>query len=408
MKISVIGGGAAGLTAAIVCKRKSPFYEIEIFEKLDRAGKKILATGNGRCNLTNESVKVCNYRTDNTGYVENIIKKYNTNEILEFFKGLGLLFYTGEKGRIYPRSLQAASVIDVLRLECERLGIKIMPGSKVESIKKTKNGFAVKANGKEYFCDKVVIAAGGESGENLGSDGDGIRLLSSMGHKIIKTFPSLVQIRTENGETKSLNGLKMNISARLYNKDNRLLFEDTGEMHFANYGLSGPLAFNMSYSVSRALSRKEKGIFASLDFMREFSFDETLSFLKERTKTMGDKPLEVFLTGVFPKMCSLLLMKNSTDKKLNVKTSSLSENDILSLAKNIKEFKVLTTGVMPFKNSQATAGGGDLSEFNKNTLESEKIRGLYACGEVLDVVGDCGGYNLHFAWASGMCVGENL
>lgn len=404
MKIGILGGGASGLLCAVTVKRNHPEYTVEILEKADKTGKKILATGNGRCNLTNKDIDIKYFHSGNLPFVKGVLDDFSKEDTISFFKELGLLISEGEKGKLYPRSLQASSVLDVLRLECLRLGVCEITGFKVS---KVKEGFTVySADGKQRSYDKIVVACGGMSGENLGSDGDGYDILKSFGHKMTPIFQSLVQIKCDNTYTKALNGTKITVLAKLV-KNDEVLEERTDELHFTDYGLSGPLSFNMSRSVSQHFSQNQD-IFMSIDFMKELSYEETSDFVKTRVKEQGYKTLEDFFTGVFSKRCGQMIIKKSTDKKFSEKASALTDKEILAVINNIKAFKVKLMGVMPFKNSQVTAGGIKLDGFDPKTLQSKFISGLFACGEVLDVDGDCGGYNLQWAWSSGYKVGINL
>ncbi len=408
MRIGIIGGGASGLFCGLVAKKNNPKNKIYIIEKADKCGKKILATGNGRCNLTNETMGEEFFFSSSIDHVKEALSVFTNIDTKESFNELGLLFTTGDKGKIYPRSLQASSVLDVLRIENQKLGVNEITGFKVLKIEKKGNIFRVFGEKETLEFEKIVIATGGKSGENLGSDGDGYTFLKSFGHKMNPVFQSLVQIKCDNTYTKALNGTKITVSAKI-EVNGKCIDKGVDEMHFTEYGLSGPLGFNLSRSVSKHFSEKNpKDIYCSIDFMGELSYDEVKSFIIDRIKAQGHKNLEDFFTGVFSKRCGQMIIKKSTDKKFNTLAKELSGAEIKEIANNIKAFKVKLLSVMPFKNSQVTAGGIKVEEFDIKTLESKNISGLYACGEVLDVDGICGGYNLQWAWSSGYMVGKAL
>lgn len=408
MRIGIIGGGASGLFCGITAKKNNPKNKIYIIEKAEKCGRKILATGNGRCNLTNENMGEEYFFSSDISYVREALSAFSNSDAQKSFNDLGLLFATGEKGKIYPRSLQASAVLDVLRMESKRLGVEEITGFKVLKIEKKGDIFRVFGEKETLEFEKIVIATGGMSGENLGSDGDGYTFLKAFGHKMNPVFQSLVQIKCDNTYTKALNGTKITVSAKI-EVNGKTTDKGTDEMHFTEYGLSGPLGFNLSRSVSKHFAQKnESDIFCVIDFMQELSYDEVKAFVQNRIKTQGHKALEDFFTGVFSKRCGQMIIKKSTDKKFNIPAKELSGAEIKEIANNIKAFKVKLISVMPFKNSQVTAGGIKIEDFDKKTLESNKLKGLYACGEVLDVDGICGGYNLQWAWSSGYLVGKAL
>ena len=408
MRIGIIGGGASGLFCGLVAKKNNPKNKIYIIEKAEKCGRKILATGNGRCNLTNENMGEEYFFASDISYVKEALSVFSNLDTQKSFNELGLLFATGEKGKIYPRSLQASAVLDVLRMENQRLGVEEITGFKVEKIEKKGNVFRVFGGRETLEFEKIVIACGGMSGENLGSDGEGYNFLKAFGHKMNPVFQSLVQIKCDNTYTKALNGTKITVSAKI-EVDGKCIDKGVDEMHFTEYGLSGPLGFNLSRSVSKHFAEKnQKDIYCIIDFMKELSYDQVKTFVQNRIKTQGHKNLEDFFTGVFSKRCGQMIIKKSTDKKFNCPAKELSGAEIKEITNNIKSFKVKLISVMPFKNSQVTAGGIRIEDFEKNTLESKKVKGLYACGEVLDVDGICGGYNLQWAWSSGYITGKAL
>ena len=396
MKITVIGGGAAGFTAAITAAGRGA--DVVIVEKCDRAAKKILATGNGRCNMTNINAAQENYHGMNPGFVKGAIRRFWVEETLEFFSGLGILPKVEEDGKVYPYSLQAAAVSDVLRMEAERLGVKLVCDFEVSDIIKNKKGYVtVSKKGEKIESDKVILASGGKASPNLGSDGSGYQLAQKFGHKLTKLYPALVQVKTDTEYTKSLQGLKVNAKASFFEND-KLVSEASGEVLFTDYGLSGPPIFDLSRLASTS---KNGEIF--IDIMPEYSEKELFTMLSERR--YSGKNLENYFIGMLPKKLGQVLLKACGIAPLSRKSESLSTKELAAVVKRIKAWGFKVRGTMSWNNAQVTAGGIDVSDVNPSTMESKLSDGLYLAGEILDIDGDCGGYNLQWAWSSGYLAG---
>ncbi len=392
MVIGIIGGGASGLAAAIAAK--SERNEVVIFEREKRVGKKILATGNGRCNMTNSGASVENYHGTDPSFVKGAIKRYWVKETLDFFSSLGILWKEEGKGKIYPYSDTASAVLDVLRRRTEELGVKTVCEFDVKSARKTKSGFdVVPYDGSKCVCDRLIIATGGKAAPNLGSNGSGFELLKGFGHRITKLSPSLVQIKTETEVVKKLKGIKLNAVLTVGKHSEK------GELLFTDYGLSGPPVFSLSAYISG-----EK--LAEADIMPEYSYDDVVSMLYERCAHLCNVPLEDFFTGMLNKRVGQAMLKSVGIAPLSRPAADLSGEELKKLAAAIKAWKFKITGTMSWNNAQVTRGGALTSEFNPVTMESKLVKGLFACGEVLDIDGDCGGYNLQWAWSSGHLAGN--
>lgn len=395
--IAIIGGGASGYLAAITAARYGG--EVTIYERCDRTLKKVLATGNGRCNMTNMCITKENYYSEDKDFVNSVIETFSLEDTLNFFHELGVVTKT-EEDKVYPYSLQASAISDVLRLEAERLGVKTMCNFEVSSITKKGNGFLLCSyKGEEADADCVILATGGKASPDLGSNGSGYKLAERFGHKITPLYPSLVQIKTENTYTKSLQGLKVPARAMFYEEDEKKA-EYQGEVLFADYGLSGPPIFNLS-----RLAATSKNGEIRLDIMPEFSEGQVFNMLFERTTP--DKNLENFFTGMLPKKLGQVLLKSCGISPLSRMSDTLTKKEISALAKRIKGWSFLCHGTRSWNNAQVTAGGIRVLEVSKDTMESKLVRNLYFCGEILDVDGDCGGYNLQWAWSSGYLAGKN-
>lgn len=391
LNIAVIGGGASGLIAAISAKNENT--DVTIYEKEKRVGRKILATGNGRCNMTNTTASYNDYHSLDIKFIYPTIERFWVDKTLDFFENIGILWKEEDEGKVYPYSDTASAVLDVLRQRLEKIGVITECEFGVKKIKKQNNQFIIEdKNGKRKRADRVIIATGGMAGAQLGSDGSGYKLLESLGHKITKLYPSLVQIRTQTDTVKKLKGIKVNAKVSVGDK------EKTGEVLFTDYGISGPPVFWLSSYIEG-----EKEI--TLDIMPEYSYTDISDMITKRVNTLGDIPLEDFFVGMLNKRVSQALLKHIGVEPLSRLASSLSRKEIQAISNIIKNFKLQIKGTSTWNNAQVTKGGADVSQFNADTMESRLVKGLYCCGEVLDVDGDCGGYNLQWAWSSGYIAG---
>ena len=393
MKIAVIGGGASGIAAAIYAKRICKENSVTVFERSDRVLKKLLATGNGRCNLSNESIFPENYFSHNPKEMCEILAAFTLEEEKQFFESIGILLCS-ENGRIYPYSRRANAVSDALRAECERLGIKIRTNAFIDRIIKKNSSFSVLG---ELF-DKVIISCGGFSAPSFGTDGNSYRLLKSLGHTISETVYALSPVKVSEN-VKQLKGIRAHCTVTLVDKG-QILRSESGELQLTDYGLSGIAVMQLSRQC-------RKGSQIQVNLMPDFSYEKLAAFLKERTKTLSHLKADDFLTGFLHKTLAQYILGRCKISASNT-AKQLSDKDIYALAKEIKALSFTVDAVLGKEQSQATSGGALLSEFNTDTLESKKVRGLYCTGEALDCVGDCGGYNLHWAWATAYVAAKGL
>ena len=399
-EIAVIGGGASGLMAAITAKKSGK--EVVILERKDRILKKVLITGNGRCNITNVNANISNYFGKNISSVENILNKFTPQDTMDFFYGLGIVCNEENRGKVYPLSGQASSVVDALRFEAEKLGIKIETEFYVRKIEK--DGFKFKIYSEErkkIEAGRVIIAAGGQSYPELGSNGSGFELAKELGHSVTKLSPSIVQLKTEKNQVKGLQGIKTDVAVTAYG-DNKKICTYDGELLFTDYGISGNVVFNISFVMPLY-----KDVEFEIDFMEKFDYNELYEMLKERKKIMSHLTMENYFNGMINKKLGQFLSKVSGIEKLSKPVKDLSDSDIRKLCTVLKKYRIKILDTTGFKNAQVTAGGVSLDEVNTETLESKIVKGLYFSGEVLDVYGECGGFNLQWAWASGYIAGEN-
>ncbi len=388
MKIAIVGAGAAGLVASIILKSKNA--DFTLFERGQRAGKKLLATGNGRCNLTNLCIDKSRYH-GSPDFAEYALTRFGSFELTAFFESIGVPL-KAEGDKVYPYSLQASSVLDMLRLAegmcelCDTEITKIIPKNK---------GYILKSRDKEFFFDKVILACGGCASPNL-SGGGAYNLLTDLGHKLTPLKPAIVQLKCEG--TKALDGVKVDAKVKM---DKRC---EEGEVLFTSYGLSGPPILQ--------LSRDAVGKKIVLDLTPDLSYAEIVNMLTDK-KRLSYLTLENLFTGFLNKKLGREILKRCDVLPFSRGVSEISDKEIKSLASTIKGMEFLITGTNGLQNAQVTAGGIDTGDFNPETMESRLCPGIFAAGEMLDVDGDCGGFNLQWAFSSAYvaalsAIGENL
>lgn len=396
-ELAIIGGGASGLSAAIESKRESKKLGLDlnvtVFEHLNKSAKKILATGNGRCNFCNTDLNETHYFGDKNLINDVLSSKYNGS--IEFFKSMGILPYF-ESGRVYPRSEQATSIRDALLKTCEILNIKFLTECNVEKIEVKNDKFILFDNN----FDAVIIATGGNSQKSQGSDGSGYNILKDFGHKITDIFPALTALTVNDKSFKNLKGLRVKGNCALYS-GRKLLKEEYGEIQFTENTISGIPVLNISH-----FANDKKNLYVLIDICNEFSVNDLKKHFKECRYKSPTLRTEDILSGLIPQKLSYFIMKK-TGINENTLASKLTDKNIEMLVITLKQLEFKIDGVRDFDYSQVTKGGASGNDFNTKTLMSEKQNGLFACGEILNVNGDCGGYNLHFAWTSGRLAGAS-
>lgn len=392
--IAVIGGGAAGLFAAIAAKKLNSKLNIAVFEALDRVGKKLITTGNGQCNITNRYATPRFYHSETPELIGAPFSAFSVDDTVKAFREMGVEIVFEADGRAYPASYQAGAVVDALRFTCEELGIEIVCNTKVDAFSKGSD-FCLETEQGNFFAKKVILACGLLSGgAKLGSFGDTLRYLKASGYKTVKTTPAIVQMKTDTAVTRSLKGIKFSGTATLL-ENGRGIASSSGEILFTEYGLSGPAIL----AVSREASRRSGKIEVALDVLPDFSRKELLELLYLRRENLAVRSSENFLTGLINKRLGQALLKGA-GIPLNIAVSDITDKQLSDLCRLIKGFTFAVTGNTGFNNSQVTAGGVSLNEIDINTFESRRQRGLYIIGELLDTDGDCGGFNLQWAWSS--------
>lgn len=403
-QVIVVGGGAAGLVAAIAAAREGS--HVTILEHNDRVGKKILVTGNGKCNLTNQKMDSKYYRSENPGFVEQVLWKFSTEKIVRFFEELGIRT-VNKNGYIYPASGQAASVLDVLRMELEYQNVTIETGIHVKKIAKTGQVFKVEAacadDKKIYQADRVILACGSLAGNRTGNDGSGYELAKEMGHHVYEPLPALVQLKSRGDFLKQWAGVRVDGIVSLW-MDGECIAKDRGEIQLTDYGISGIPVFQVSRFASAAVKEK-KQVLARIDFFPDMTRKELYRHMEKRFENCPYKSLEEMMVGLLnKKLVSVLVREAQLDGKSN--WSSLSKVQRNHLCEMMDDFTLPIYGTNSFTNAQVCMGGVDTREIDGQTMESKRLPGVYFAGELMDVDGICGGYNLHFAWATGLIAGK--
>lgn len=396
MIIAIIGAGASGMAAAIAAS-ESAENKIILLEKQGRVGKKLQATGNGRCNLSNLGSTIERYHGENPHFAKYALKNYSPSDTLTWFRDLGLFTTVEDSGRVYPYSDQANSVVDILRFALNKPNIELRTDFEVVRIRKGSGKFILETKEGQLTCDRVIIAAGGLAGTKLGGSLSGYKLLQGLGHHATRLRPALVQIKAEWQGLRALKGVRANCRAAIrYNDKEQIASE--GELQFTDYGLSGPVIFEISRDVCAKNGKWE----AEIDFLPQISADQLHSTLlsKKSSNLISDD----LLTGILHNRLGKVLIKEA-GIPFGLAAEKIEIDYLKKLCKHIKSLRITLKEPMGMDQAQVTAGGICTADFDPQTMESRIVPGIFACGEVLDIDGDCGGYNLQWAWSSGRLAG---
>ena len=396
-KIAVVGGGAAGMMAAIQAAASGA--AVSLYERNDRVGKKILSTGNGKCNFSNEKMGLEYYHGSGKALWEAVYTSFDIAQTKEFFTSLGMRIKERD-GYLYPASEQASTVLDLLRYELERQHITIHTETKIKEIHREKDQFILKPSGDAY--DAVILACGGSAAPGTGSDGNGVLLVKRLGHAVVPVVPALTALRCQESFFKQVAGVRCDASLVLRVAEKEVCRE-RGELQLTDYGLSGIPTFQVSRHAAYALQEK-KPVTVTISFLPDYDESTCASFFQERLAAHGQEKMECFLTGIVNKKINHLLLKLSGIGQ-GERAEEVSEASFRRLWKLYCGLEVTVAGVNPFDKAQVSAGGVDCREVT-TSLMSEKIPGLYFAGEILDIDGLCGGYNLQWAWSSGAVAGR--
>ncbi|MBQ3416848.1 MAG: aminoacetone oxidase family FAD-binding enzyme [Ruminococcus sp.] len=397
----IIGGGAAGIACACRAAQLNPDQKIILLEKADRVGRKIMISGNGRCNMTNMTASESSYHGEGARDLVNILfKKYNPQYVLDWFHTLGLLTAKEDDGKVYPRSNHASSVLDVLRAELDRRNVEVRCSVEIMDIKPTRTGYQITLTDDTVFTQKLVIASGGKSDYAYRESGSQ-DLFKMLGLRTTHCAPSLSPVYVKSPVIKMLKGVRANAKVTLYQKGEKIK-EETGEVQFTENALSGICVFNLSRTPNQ-----RRGCEIGVSLLPEMSAEEIRTLLSDRIKTVNSGEAQKIFTGMFHKNIGIALLK-SAKLSPSAPASSLTEENVKTLAETVFDWRFETIPKFDMKNAQVTAGGVKVSDIIAEDFEHIAHEGLYIIGEALDVDGDCGGYNLQFAFASALCAAENL
>jgi len=394
MIIGIIGAGASGMAAAIEAS-SCQGAQVILLERQARVGRKLQATGNGRCNLTN--LNNSPYHGQNAEFAIPALSRYDVQNTLEWFRMLGLYTVSEPTGRVYPYSDQANSVVDVLRFGLDRPNIRLVTGFEVSKITRNESGFTIESGEECIFCHKLIVACGGLAGTKLGGSMSGYKLLRSIGHSVTKLRPALVQLKCEWPGITALKGVRANCRAVILHAGVPFA-ASIGEIQFTEYGLSGPVVFEISRDVCQGAG----DWVCKLDFLPDMNCDELEKMLSERKDSA--LTADDLLTGILHNRLGRVIVQN-VGIRGNMPISQMPAELIQEICRCVKGFEITLKEPLGMESAQVTAGGIVTEQFDPQTMESRIVPGLYACGEVLDIDGDCGGYNLQWAWSSGRLAG---
>ena len=399
-QIGIIGGGAAGMMAAITAAWEGA--EVTVLERNDRVGKKILQTGNGKCNLGNRMLTPDCYHGGDRAWIGQALERFSTEDTIDFFRKIGLLVKE-KNGYLYPVSEQAAGVLDVLRYELQSQKVEILYNCKIQNAKRLEDGKIHISDGeKEWLFDAVVLACGGKAAPATGSDGSGWKIAKKLGHTCVPPVPALVQLRCQETDLlKSMAGVRVDSRIRIL-CDGAETETERGELQLTEYGISGIPVFQLSRNVNYML-REQKRIVAEIDFLPDMTQEAYQDMQTARRKLMGERTAEEFFTGIIHKKLMSVLLKQA-GIRLNVLAKEIPEEKMRYFYELCRCFRVHITASNPYENAQVSAGGIAISEVTRD-MESRICPGVYFAGEILDVDGRCGGYNLQWAWSSGYIAG---
>ncbi len=399
--IAIIGAGPAGIMAAIFAAKNGK--KVVLLEKNEKIGRKILATGNGRCNITNRNIAESDYRGSDKYFIADVLRQFDQDTTIDFFESMGLILKEENNGRMFPRTNQASSVVDILGLEIRHNNITVLTSFEVKNI--IKDGFwkITDANGQMVESSKLIISTGGRAAYQLGSSGDGFFWAKKFGHIVSPIYAALVPIETTESWPKEVSGIKLeaNVGVEVGGK---IISQKSGDLLFTHFGLSGPAVMAQSSKIAPLL---EDGIVKlKIDIFTELSAEDLDKKLAMIFSNSGAKTVKNSLIGVAPINILPIILRNA-GVDASKKAAEISKTERTKIVDNMKEMTLTVKELRPLKEAQVTSGGVSLKEINSKTLESKIVSNLYFAGEVLDVDGDSGGFNLQWAWSSGYVAGNN-
>jgi hypothetical protein len=402
--IVVIGGGASGMLAAIAARRQGA--EVTIIERNPRIGKKILTTGNGRCNYTNVNTDITYYHGNNPKFSYAALSSFSYQDTINFFEKLGIAHKVEELGKVFPMSNQASSFLDVLLYELNEIGVKIICDALVKTITKKNKKFIIELADKSTLQgDRIIIATGGKAMPSTGSDGNGYELASKLGHTVTDIFPGLVQLKLEGPYFKQIDGVKFVGTAEIL-ANNKSLAKDRGDILFANYGVSGPPILQISRKATELLNQNKEAVL-KISIIDTITCQELQKLLSTRFNNSPKKAIDFSLIGLINKRLIPVVLKEAGISDLKCPVTNLTAKDKEKIAHILTDWRFKVRGTKSWPSAQVTAGGVSTKEINPATMESKLVNGLYFAGEIIDIDGACGGFNLQWAWSSGFVAGQN-
>lgn len=400
--VLIIGGGASGMVAAIEAARYGS--DVILLEKENRVGKKLLATGNGRCNFANTAAQPRHFHGADDRIVQSVLKKVPVAEVLSFFEMIGITSKEEEDGKIYPYSDQGSNVLDLLRYEMQRMGVLVKTEQQAASFHKQPERWRIETtSGDRYEAEGVILAAGGKAGSQFGANESGYHLAKSVGHTLTPLTPALVQIKLEAPWLKTLKGVKWQGAATV-TASGKPLRREKGELLFTDYGISGPPILQLSRHVHGHTDEK---IELWIHLLHDWTSEAVENHFMARFHLDPDKPAELCLVGLFHKRLIPVLFREAGISSLQQPAHMVPIKSIKLLASICQNWKIPITGTLSWQQAQVTSGGVSTREINPDTMASLIVPGLYLTGEIMDVDGDCGGFNLYWAWATGMIAGRH-
>ncbi len=403
--VIVIGGGASGLFLSILLKKMN--VDVALIERNERVGVKILSTGNGRCNIANLNISPENFHSMNEEFIHELLNRYPIELVIDVFEALGLHLIDEGFGKLFPLSYQASSVIDILRINIEELNIPVYTNEKIINVTISNGTYILESSSlKKYKCNKLVLSTGGQSAPKTGSDGIGYRLAKSLNHTIVKTYPALVQLKLKSDLLKALSGIKFEGIVNLI-VDDKIIKTSSGEILYTDYGISGIPVLQLSTVATRLLG-SSKNVYISINHFPKMDRDTLGAFLQSHFNMFNERSIFNCLIGIINKKLIPIFIKSSGISNVNAQVCKLTldqKNNLINIINNWKFQVIDSTG---FGNSQVTSGGVNTLEIDNLTLESKINKNLYFTGEIIDVDGDCGGYNLYFAWITALCVRDSI
>jgi len=422
--VCVLGAGASGMVAAICAARKG--NKVTIIDRMNKVGKKIYATGNGKCNFTNTQYDYDSYRGEDVKIVEDVLNTFSYVDTIDFFEELGILA-KNKNGYIYPYSEQASSVVEVLSMELYRLGVDIKTEECVLGVDKSKNNnYTVKTDKGVYMCANVIMAMGGKASPKLGSDGSGLAILKNLGHKIVAPHKALVQLKCKGKSFKAISGVRLQADVKMHisgKGKEHIVYSNYGEIIFTDYGISGIPIMQLSRYASKALGENKK-VTLSLDFFPDIDYSSLVGMINKRRQRNNQynnlKSDEELLTGMINNKLASYIVKNFNNKKdsdnekksFKQKANKKSPNEemikVKELVAVLKGMELEVVDTNSWDNAQVMAGGVSTKQITHSTMESTLHKGLYITGEIMDIDGTCGGYNLQWAWATGYIAGTSI